>query len=150
MKTIMMYGIILFMGLMIVGCSQKEENIILEIMSITPLNGVGNVAKTTSIEVKFSESMDAESFESRFSLHMGEMMSMPTMIDGLPGQFTWEGDQTMITFHPDSMLMDSTMYSICLEEGMHSQDHEDEMMMSGMMSHGMEIESGIISYFTTE
>ena len=150
MKEMLKYSLFFMLTLLIAGCDLKEEDSIAEIVSITPSDGTTRVIKNTAIQVEFSEPMDIESCESRFSLHMGEHTSMVMMMEGLHGQFEWNGSETMMTYHPDSMLMDSTVYSICLKEGMRTHHHGGEMMMSNMMGHGMETNDGIISHFTTE
>ncbi len=46
--------------------------------------------------------------------------------------------------------MDSTLYSICLMEGMESEDHHGMMTMGGMMDHGSQLDDGMVSKFSTE
>jgi len=100
--------------------------------------------------------MDTESCESRFGLHLGDLDEMPTMgmgmgmMPGLEGSFHWNHDSTMMNFHPDSMLMDSSMYTICLMEGMESANHNGTMMLSNMSDHGIQADSGILSKFFTK
>ncbi len=121
-----------------------------EIVSISPPDGATEVARTTSVEVVFSDPMDTGSCESRFGLFSGQLSTIPeNMMGRMQGQFSWNSDRTVMTFQSDT-LMDSTMYSVCLQSGMMMDSDQGEgMMMSGMQDHGMEVEEGIISYFTT-
>jgi len=145
--------LIISLGLWTLGC-EDENKVTAEILTISPGDGETNVSKTSAIQIQFSESMDMQSCESRFGLHIGELIEMPMMdnMNGyIPGQFHWNTDQTVMMFHPDSTLMDSTMYSICLEDGMMSDEHGSMgMMMQVMSEHGMEIIGGIITHFKTE
>lgn len=148
-KTISLI-LILSLGFWALGCEDKD-NVSPEILSISPANGETGIAKTTEIQVEFSESMDKISCESRFALIMGDLNDMPgDFTDGMHGSFDWNSGQTMMTFHPDSTLMDSVMYSICLREGMEMHEHDEGMMMSGMSSHGSSVTGGVISKFETE
>jgi len=135
-RTLTMLSIAL---LLLIGC-EKDQQSTVEILSITPADGETNVLKTVKVQVEFNESMESSSCESRFGLFQGVLESIPSnMMGSMEGEFTWNDDHTMMTFHSDSMLMDSTMYSICLEEGMMAEDMMgDGMMMSNMNDHGME------------
>ncbi len=142
--------LILFLGLWTLGC-ENEDTVSPEILSISPTNGSISVAKTTEIKVEFSESMDKMSCESRFALIMGDLDDMPNDFnDGMHGTFDWDSNGSIMTFHPDSTLMDSVMYSICLKEGMEMHEHGGGMMMSDMSSHGSSVTGGVISKFETE
>lgn len=142
--------LILFLGLWTLGC-EDEDKVSPEILSISPTNGSTSVAKTTEITVEFSESMDKMSCESRFALIMGDLDDMPDNFnDGMHGTFDWDSDGLMMTFYPDSTLMDSAMYSICLKEGMEMHEHGSGMMLSGMNDHGSSAIGGVISKFETE
>jgi len=66
------------------------------------------------------------------------------------GHFSWNMDHTEMMFHPDSMFIDSAMYTFHLNEGMRSRDHGGSMMMSAMNMYGPETESRIICTFLTE
>lgn len=153
MKQASFLTMLIIANLLWFGCTDDPQSN-LEIVSITPEHGATNVNRSGAIQVEFSKSMDPASCESRFGLHIGELNQMPMMdnMDGdIPGQFHWNTDQTVMMFHPDSTLMDSTMYSICLEEGMMPGEHGTMgMMMRGMSGHGMEITGGIITHFKTE
>ncbi len=132
------------------GCEDKDT-VSPEIVAITPADGTTSVAKTTEIKVEFNESMDKISCESRFALIIGDLDDMPDDFnDGMHGSFDWNSGQTLMIFHPDSALMDSTMYSICLKEGMEMNEHDGAMMTSGMSSHGSSVTGGVISKFETE
>ncbi|MFQ6616985.1 MAG: Ig-like domain-containing protein [Fidelibacterota bacterium] len=148
-RTLAWVGLVFFL---FAGCGQEEEGTVPEILSISPADGATGVARTTAIEVEFSDPMDRESCESRFALVHGEITSLPMMggmMGDIHGEFHWDEDDMMMTFHPDSTLMDSSDYSICLWEGMQNRDGSWEMTMGGMRPHGMESEGGIISHFTT-
>ncbi len=134
----------------IVGCSNDETNTPV-IISVTPADGTVNVSKTIAVKVEFSEMMESSSCESRFGLFPGILEDIPTnMMGRLDGEFSWNDDYTIMTFHGDSILMDSAMYSICLQEGMMANDGMGNgMMMSNMDGHGMEVSDGIISKFMT-
>ena len=146
-KTTISMMLILILGLLTLGC---EDDVSSEILSITPPDGATSVAKTTEIKVEFSEAMDKMSCESRFALIMGDLNDMPVDFnDGMHGTFDWDANQSMMTFHPDSALMDSAMYSICLKEGMEMHEHSGGMMGSGMSGHGSSVTGGVISKFET-
>ncbi len=134
------------------GCEDSVATDTPEILSIEPANGATGVSKTTAVKVTFSDPMDTESCESRFGLHMGELTEMPAMgaMAGMSGSYSWNSDHTEMMFQPDSMLMDSTMYTICLMEGMEMEGNHGTMMMGGMMDHGNQVDEGILSVFTTE
>lgn len=147
-------GLIIFpvVFVLVAGCAQDEDETDPEILSITPVDGATGVARTGAIKVEFSDPMDPESCESRFALIHGELTSLPMMggmMGDLQGHFDWDQDDMMMTFHPDSTLMDSSVYSICLWEGMQNRNGSRQMGMDGMGRHGMQGEDGIISHFTT-
>lgn len=150
MKKNMIIGVVAVTALFITGCAQEEE-VAPEITAITPADGAVNVSKTIAVNVEFNETMHMSSCESRFGLFSGNLENIPANMTGrMDGEFTWNEDQTVMTFHANSALMDSAMYSICLQEGMLSHDAMGEgMMMSGMDGHGMDVAGGIISRFTT-
>ncbi|NQV37978.1 MAG: Ig-like domain-containing protein [Candidatus Marinimicrobia bacterium] len=151
-KNLFKYVFISTLAIFLSGCNLNEEDKLTpEIISITPEDGATEVAKTVSIQVEFDEPMDTGSCESRFGLITGYQESIPVnMMGSLSGEFEWNDDHTNMMFTSDSLLMDSTMYSICLEEGMEMHDHGgDSMMSDGMMGHGTQTSNGIISYFTT-
>lgn len=139
---------------LVTGCeTEEEETAVPEILSITPADGATGVARSTAVNVEFSDPMDRESCESRFALMHGEMTSLPMMggmMGDIEGHFEWDERGMMMTFHPDSTLMDSSVYSICIWEGMQSLHGSREMTVGGMRQHGMQTEGGIISTFTTE
>ncbi|MFQ6610327.1 MAG: Ig-like domain-containing protein [Fidelibacterota bacterium] len=143
--------ILLFAILALVGCSNDSQSTA-EIVSVSPADGERNVLKTVDIQVEFSETMDPSSCESRFGLFPGDLENIPVnMMGSMNGDFSWNRDYTIMTFQGDSMLMDSAMYSICLQEGMMSNDGMGNgMMMSNMNGHGMEVSDGIISKFVTK
>lgn len=144
---------------LLVSCeevSDQDESISTELSRITPGNGSIDIDPDADITVEFTEGMDINSCESRFGIYMGELNQIPTGMMGqmhgmLSGQFHWNDDQTMMTFHPDSSLMDTSMYSICLQEGMQAHHHgEGEMMRQGhMQGHGNSAGDGIIIHFQT-
>ncbi|MFQ6604028.1 MAG: Ig-like domain-containing protein [Fidelibacterota bacterium] len=147
-KLSILLGIIALLWLA-TGCNNNNGDAP-EIVSISPPDGATEVARTTAVEVTFSDPMDTGSCESRFGIFAGQLSTIPeSMMGRMAGQFSWNGERTVMTFHPDT-LMDSTQYSVCLQSGMMmDSDHGEGMMMSGMQDHGMEVEEGIISFFTT-
>ena len=146
-------------ALLMISCeevSDQDGAVDGELSKVSPVNGSVDINPDTEITVEFTEAMDPNSCESRFGIYMGELDQIPTGMMGqmhgmLSGQFHWNDDQTMMTFHPDSSLMDSTMYSICLQEGMQLHHHgEGEMMGQGhMQGHGNSASNGIIVHFRT-
>ena len=62
----------------------------------------------------------------------------------------WDNEQMTMTFHPDFMLMDSTVYTIWLGEGMETHNHGGYMDISDMHHQGNLIENGIESIFATK
>jgi len=159
MQFVMLTGTLFFMA----GCSLNgDEEAVAEILSTTPTGGTESVAKTIALKVEFSEPMDTISCQSRYRLYQGElttfpegtMMGMAGMQHGEPGQFRWNEDHTEMTFQPDSMLMDSTIYSICLGEGMQAHNHGRGMGtgmsgMSSMKDYSNNTDGGMIIHFQT-
>jgi len=156
-----------FMSLLIgltvfIACDNQDGPQALKVVSLEPSHTSTQVSRETAIQVTFNQSMDVSTCESLFGLFQGQLEDIPEdMMGAMSGEFTWNEDLTMMTFQPSNMLMDSTMYSICLQEGMQAEhDHEAGMMtdhphfgglmMSGMMDFGEPASNGIISYFTTE
>lgn len=169
MKNIVKIGLISLIGLVITQCEVNEDNVqvIPEIVSIIPENGTIDISVDSSVQIEFSEPMNVESCESRFQLtaaNMSEMYdsddmmgdnmmnddSMDSNMVTINGSFTWDEEQMTMTFHPDSMLMSSTMHTIWLGEGMETHNHGDNMVLSGMQNQGNFIENGIESIFTTK
>ncbi len=152
LSTIIVLGVLFWSG------CEDSKTIKPEVVSISPSNGATNVARTTAIEVTFSKAMDTLSCESRFGLHTGELTEMPMMgmmgmgttLGDVPGQYSWNDDHTVMTFQLASALMDSALYSICLMEGMESEDHEGMITMDGMMDHGSQLDGGMVTMFSTE
>ncbi len=138
--------------MLLVGLTACNTNDIIpqtEIQSIQPVDGATGVSRTTSIEITFSEPMDTESCESRFGLFQGFMEEIPGNMAGtMAGQFQWNKNQSMMTFDPDS-LVDYTMYSICLQEGLITMEGDEDMMSEGMMDHEASVAGGIIATFQT-
>lgn len=148
----MRYAFILGMiGFGLTACEDTATDETLDIVSVLPADGAANVSRTTDIQVTFSDAMDMESCETRFGIFHGKLDSIPAQMQGaMQGNYSWNEIQTEMTFHPDS-LMDSTWYSICLQEGMmSSSQHGDGMMQNGMMNHGQSVSGGIISTFLTQ
>jgi len=151
--------IMTIVGLIWTGCeknpaSSENSQVNLELNSIYPGNGASHVEKSAAILIEFNHPVDQESCESRTGLYMGELYQIPTMgmgmmMGGLTGQFHWNDSSTVMTFYPDSMLMDSEIYSICIQEGMLQTGSGGAMMMGGMNAYGMETTGGIISHFNT-
>jgi hypothetical protein len=161
LKRILISGSTIILMLLLSACDTESEEFIPELLSVTPTNGAEEISKSTSIEVHFNEPMNIESCESRFGLYMGELSELPMnngmmggMMNGdngfVHGGFHWNNDSTTMTFQPENMLMDSTMYSICLWEGMQTHRHGEEMMPTGMNGYGMEVGNGVISHFLTK
>lgn len=148
----------LFMVLLVImgGCSEtgQDSGPAPTVLSVYPADGALAVPVATSILVTFDMPMDTASCEGRFFAFEGNMVSTSHMMmhaqTGIPGHFHWIEDFTEMMFHPDSILMDSTMYTYHLESGMESREHGDQMMMMGMRIHGQELDDGVICTFTTE
>jgi len=143
---------VIFLSLLFVGCSTNNNNSEApEIVSVSPAQDETEVPVTTDITVTFNESMDVESCQTRFALYQGEYHQMPAQMNGMHGQFHWSDDRTQMIFSPDSMLMDSSMYSIMLQEGirMHHHGGGNSMMGPHMDDYGDTVEDGIITRFTT-
>ncbi len=138
------------------GCSEMDQDSgpAPTVLSVYPADGAVAVPADTSILVTFDMPMDTASCEARFFACEGDMVNTGHMMmhaqAEIPGHFSWNEDFTEMMFRPDSILMDSAMYTYHLEPGMESREHGDPMMMSGMRSHGRELDDGIISMFTTE
>jgi hypothetical protein len=152
--------LILFsIAFLLVACedaSDQDETLNAELSRVTPSNGSTDIDPDAEVTVEFTEGMDTNSCEARFGVYMGELDEIPINMMGqmtgmISGQFHWNDDQTMMTFHPDSSLMDSTMYSICLQEGMEMHHHGEEKMMGQghMQGHGNAAGEGIIVHFRT-
>jgi hypothetical protein len=138
------------------GCSEMDPDNgpAPSVLLVYPIDGAVAVPADTSIHVTFDMPMDTASCEARFFAFEGNMVNTNHMMmhaqAGMPGHFNWNQDFTEMMFHPDSILMDTTMYTYHLESGMESREHGDQMMMSGMRIHGRELDDGIICTFTTE
>ncbi len=149
---------LLFMVLLVImgGCSEmgQDNGPAPSVVSVYPADGAMAVPADTSILVTFDMPMDTASCEARFFAFEGDMVNTSHMMmhaqAGMPGHFVWNEDFTEMMFHPDSILMDSTMYTYHLESGMESREHGDQMMMSGIGNHGRKLDDGIICTFTTE
>ena len=135
--------------LLAAGCSSMDPD-----DESDPPDGAVAVPLDTSILVSFSMPMDTASCETRFRLHVGAEDSNGHMMSGgntsIGGHFSWNGDHTEMTFSPDSMFIDSAMYTYHLDAGMRSHDHDGTMMMPGMNMHGQETEGGITCAFLSE
>ena len=156
-KTVLLA--IFIVPFVLVSCeeaSDQDEALNAELSRITPANGSIDIDPDSEIVVEFTEGMDINSCQSRFGIYMGELDQIPTNMMGqmtgmIAGQFHWNDAQTMMIFHPDSSLMDSTMYSICLQDGMEMHHHgENDMMGPGhMQGYGNSASEGIIVHFRT-
>ncbi|MBC8403135.1 MAG: Ig-like domain-containing protein [Candidatus Marinimicrobia bacterium] len=151
MNKLIRYAVFVILTVLVVGCSLVDDDEATpRILSITPPENANEIAKTVSVEIEFNQEMDTESCQTRFGLFQGNLDAIPVNLNGrMHGGYTWNNDHTMMTFTPDSMLTDSTMFSICLQEGMRLYNHGGGMMMGGMRNHGMETTSGIITLFKT-
>lgn len=83
-----------------------------EVSSSSPSNHESNVAESAVVTVTFSKSMDTMKTANAFSLasESGRMK----------GYFTWEGDKSIMTFHPSKNLVRGEIYTISI-----STDAED-------------------------
>ncbi|NQV29941.1 MAG: Ig-like domain-containing protein [Candidatus Marinimicrobia bacterium] len=150
---------ILGLGLTLLSCevaSVPEQNEVPELSRITPVDSSIGISIDAAITVEFIEGMDIASCQSRFGLFMADLDSIPSNMMGqmhgmVGGEYHWNDEQTMMTFYPDSTFMDSTMYSICLQEGMQMHHHGggNMMNMNHMGSYGSTVGNGIISKFHT-
>ncbi len=159
MISMMKKNLIISLGLLVmlvgtIGCDTIAPNdeIAPSILGVYPANASVNVATDTSIVVTFDMPMDTASCEALFYAYQGEMGPMGHMMmhqqQTLTGEFIWNEDHTEMTFWPDSLFSDSTMYSFHLEQGMEDFGR-GSMMRSGMMGFGLESDDGIICTFTT-
>jgi hypothetical protein len=160
LKQFMVMSLVIIGSLtLVISCedsTKEEETTEAELSRITPIDGSIDIALDASITVEFTEGMDINSCQSRFGVYMGDLGQIPTNMMGemhgmMAGQFQWNDDQTRMTFHPDSMFMDSTMYSICLQEGMQMHHHGGGGMMgmNHMNGYGSTVNEGVISKFWT-
>ncbi len=162
MKTIRLIFIIVLVSSVWFGCTDEDPADVPEITSITPADGSLQVARGTEISVSFSNSMDISECQSRFGLFHGELEQIPEdFSSSVTGAFSWNDNNTIMTFYPDSSLDANTMYSICLKEGMlmeheHSSmmdsdhGHSNDMMTGDMHISGLKVSGGMIIKFTTE
>ena len=145
---------------LLVSCeetTEPEEVIDAELLRVTPSHGSVDINPDAEIMIEFGERMDTLSCQNRFGIYHGELNQIPVNMMGqmrgmISGEFHWNHDQTMLTFHPDTSLMDSSMYSICLQEGMqvHHHGQQDHAMDQGhMQGHGFSAGEGIIIHFQT-
>jgi len=157
--TITSLVFILGLALTITSCEDavdQEDTAEVNLSKIVPADGSLNVAPDASIRIEFTEGMDINSCQSRFGVYMGDLDDIPTNMMGqmhgmMTGQYQWNDEQTVMIFYPDSMFMDSTMYSICLQEGMRMHHHGGGGMMgmNHMSNNGSAATNGIISKFRT-
>lgn len=158
-RTGLLLLIILSMAILLVSCEETadpEESNDAELLKVTPAHDSFNIDPNAEITIEFGEGMDTLSCQSRFGVYHGELDEIPVNMMGqmrgmIAGDYYWNHDQTMMTFHPDSTLMDSAMYSICLQEGMqmHHHDREQTMGQRHMQGHGESVGQGIIVHFQT-
>jgi len=72
-----------------------------KITSVSPLDGVTNVAVNSAIVITFDKAMKPNSTEDAFGI-----------LPYVPGDFTWNNDDTILTFTPHSDLDSATEYTV--------------------------------------
>ncbi|MEM2514585.1 MAG: LamG-like jellyroll fold domain-containing protein [Candidatus Bathyarchaeia archaeon] len=87
-----------------------------KVVGHSPSNGEVNVPINTVIQVTFSETMNKTSVESSFSLGV------------VSGSFSWNADETIMTFTPSGNLAYDTTYTVIISGD--AQDKEGESMGS--------------------
>ncbi len=115
------------------GCSKNDDNhdgnnnsMPQEvILTIQPADGATNIPQQSAVVVTFDHSMMMDSLEHMFMLHTGWGVSGEQMV----GAFTWNDDQTVMTFQPSQLFAEDVTYTIHFEGMM--------MDMDGMMMHPM-------------
>ena len=158
-KTHIAFFMLIVVTVLFMSCEEATDPDVStdsELLRVTPAHGSVDIDPDGEITIEFGEGMDTLSCQSRFGIYHGELSEIPVNMMGqmrgmIAGEFRWNPDRTIMSFHPDSTLMDSTMYSICLQEGMQMHHHgQDQNMGPGhMQGHGNSASEGIIVHFRT-
>jgi uncharacterized protein YfaS (alpha-2-macroglobulin family) len=78
-----------------------------EILSVSPANLSTGVALDAAIVIRFNQPMDTASTEASFDLRTGGQ--------SVPGSFSWDAEQTVMTFTPDERLNLETTYNVLMQ-----------------------------------
>lgn len=79
-----------------------------EILSVSPTNLGTGVALDTPIVIRFNQAMDTASTEASFVLRS------QVSGDSVPGSFSWNAEQTVMTYTPDERLNLETTYNVLM------------------------------------
>lgn len=140
MKSIFFAAIVLA-AIALVGCSKKSSSPVDTAptsLTVNPSDGQAGIRLDAGVTLTFAKPVDRVTVESNFHLisqrampdslcpdstmmphgGMTEIMNDSAMIRHMGqvhstrGRFTWNGDNTMLTFRPDSMMTPRTQYMI--------------------------------------
>jgi len=78
-----------------------------QVLTVAPANSSVDVALDQLVKITFNTSMDVESVETNFSLKSGE--------EAVNGTFTWNEDDTEMTFTPRSLFTRGGSYTLTLD-----------------------------------
>ena len=98
--------VLALMGVAVIAVVLSQASI--RVVEMSPEDGDDKVPITALIRVRFSQEMDRESVEERFSIQ-----------PEAPGSFVWEG--RALTFKPLSALVPDTVYTVTIEKEAASQ-----------------------------
>jgi Bacterial Ig-like domain len=179
LKSFIFSGVIA--SVFIIGCNKpspvsSQSTDALQ-LSILPIDASTNVAVTTGVSLTFTKPMYRTIVTKNLFLisernisdslsPMSQMMDHQAMMDAmadsakmhhldqyhsLHGTFTWNGDSTQCTFHPDSLLTPNTQYMVHLRSEMVKM-MDQQMGSMGMMGNrgtGM-MSNEMMFHFTTK
>ncbi len=179
MKSII-FAVIALGAIALVGCSKKSSSMVDPTvptsLSVNPTDGQAAVRLDAGVALTFAKPVDRVTVERNF--HLMSQRSMPdsvcpdrTMmphggmtgvmndslmmrhmgqVHSMGGRFTWNGDSTMCTFRPDSMMTPRTQYMIHMGREMMQmmQRRMGDMGMMGNHGNGM-MQDDMMLHFTT-
>lgn len=85
--------------------------------AISPADGATGVGTSDSITVNFGEPMDTDSVGSAFSLAEQKEGSGLAAVTAASGTFSWNTDNSQLTFTPSSRLLNNTGYCVTIGTG---------------------------------
>ena len=108
--SVLLYLVFMVSTALIAGCSASGSSTSPTIVSVSPEDRDANVPIVTSVSVTFSQAMNTASAEGAFSIN-----------PNVPGTFSWDDGNTVMTFNPSDYLADGTQQYTCTV-GMAAQD----------------------------
>ncbi|MCL5808828.1 MAG: Ig-like domain-containing protein [Deltaproteobacteria bacterium] len=100
--SISLYLVFMVSTVLIVGCSGSGSSTPPTIVSVNPEDRAVNVSIVTSVSVTFNQPMNTASAEGAFSIN-----------PNVPGTFSWDDGNTVMTFTPSDDLADGARQYTC-------------------------------------